>query len=193
MTDVTPSISTFDISAVLMGRGYPESEVPFYLDEATAVEVHRAELKLSHLGRLMKDDEYAEQEKVLAALTEKLRSQRYVYHLRGVPNKVRQDVLKQAFAKYPKKPDAFGLPGMDDNDDRDQFYTNLLWHAMTVKIVAPDGNVQVNPSVEVIEQFRGYAPQAALTAIDAAIQELSSGAKAGFEAAAQDPDFLSQP
>lgn len=193
MTDVSPSISTFDIAQVLMGRGYPETEVPFYLDEATAVEISRAEKNLTHLGLLQKDTEYAAEEKRLAELKEKLRKDQFTYHLRGVPNKTRQDVLKKAFEKYPKKIDAFGLGGIDENDERDQFYTNLLWQAMTVKIVSPDGQVQVHPTLEVIEQFRDYAPAAALSAIDDAIQELSVGAKAGFEAASRDADFLSQP
>lgn len=193
MTDA-PSISTFDIAQVLMGRGYPETEVPFYIDEWTAVEIARKESKLAELALA---DDSAGYNALLAEVTElkkALRSQQFTYHLRAVPNKVRQDILKKAFEKYPKKSNPFGMVGdIDENEDRDALYTNLLWEAMTVKIVAPDGNVQVSPSYETIERFRDYAPVAALTKIDNAIQELSSSARSGFESAAKDPDFLSQP
>lgn len=188
---VLPSASTFDITAVLQGRGYPELEVPFYVDEPSALALSQAEKQLTNLAMLGKTTEHDELEKRVNDLRDALRANRFTYHLRGIPNKVRQDVYRKAFEKYPRQQSFIGIE--EDNPERDAYYTTLLWQAMTVKIVAPDGAVQVNPPLEVVQQFRDFAPSAALNAIDAGIQELSNGVKAGFETAAQETDFLSQP
>lgn len=188
---VLPSASTFDLAAALLGRGYPEIEVPFFLDEAAALELARAERELTRLALLGRTDEHDALEKTVDQLRAALRSQQYTYHLKGIPNKTRRDILAKAFEKYPRQKNLLGME--EDNDDRDGYFTSLLWQAMTVKITAPDGAVQVNPSLEAIEQFRDFAPTATLDAIGAGIQELTTGVKAGFEAAVQETDFLSQP
>lgn len=189
--NVLPAAGLFDIGAVLAGRGYPEVEVPFFLDESAAIALARAEKQLTTLALLGKTEEHDALDKTVADLRASLRSQQYVYHLRGVPNKTRQDILTKAFEKYPRVKDMFGTE--ERNDERDLYYTTLLWQAMTVKITAPNGAVQITPSLESIQQFRDFAPTAALDAISAGIQELTTGVKAGFEAAAQETDFLSKP
>lgn len=189
--NVLPSAGLFDINAVLQGRNYPEVEVDFYIDEASALTLSRIEKELNRLAILGRTEEHDALEPKGQELRKALASARYVYHLRGVPQKVRQDIYKKAYEKYPREQNFVGVE--EENPERDQYYTSLLWQAMTVKIVAPNGAVQVNPSLETIQQFRDYAPLAALNAIDAGIQELSAGVKAGFEAAAQDTDFLSRP
>lgn len=187
--NVLPSAELFDLAAVLQGRSYPECEVTFFLDEAAAIALSRAERQLTKLALLGKTEEHDALDQTVGNLRESLRAQRYTYHLRGIPNKVRQDVRNKAFEKYPVKRNALGIE--EDDDDRDNYFTTLLWQAMTVKIVAPGGAVQVAPSLETIQQFRDFAPIATLDAVSQGIQELSQGVKAGFEAAAQDTDFLS--
>lgn len=189
--NVLPAAGLFDIGAVLAGRGYPEVEVPFFLDESAAIALARAEKQLTTLALLGKTEEHDALDKTVADLRASLRSQQYVYHLRGVPNKIRQDVRTKAFEKYPIKRNALGIE--EESEERDSYFTSLLWQALTVKIVDPNGAVQIHPSLETIQQFRDFAPIAALDAIGQGIQELSQGVKAGFEAAAQDTDFLSQP
>src|SRR4051812_11077092 len=100
---VLPSAKVFDITAVLQGRSYPELEVPFYVDEPSALALSRAEKQLTNLALLGKTEEHDELEKKVEALKEALRTNRFTYHLRGIPNKVRQDVYKKAFEKYPRQ------------------------------------------------------------------------------------------
>lgn len=186
-----PNVALFDIAEALTGRGYPEVEVHFFIDEASAISLGRAEKQLTQLALLGKTEEHDALEKTVEDLKASLRSQRYTYHLRGIPNKIRQDALAKAFEKYPRKRNALGIE--EEDDERDNYYTTLLWQAMTVKIVAPTGAVQVNPPLETIQQIRDFAPVAALDQISQGIQELSNGVRSGFEAAAQDTDFLSKP
>lgn len=189
--NITPSFSTFDIASVLAGRGYPETTVEFYLDEAAAMALSKAETKLTHLQIARDATGAAEFEKEVDALRAALRSQKYSIVLRGIPNKTRSDLLAKAFEKFPHKKNLLGQE--EDSDERDQFYTTLLWQAIIVRIEAPDGNVQVNPDFDSVQALRDYAPDLALMAIGGGIRDLTDGVKAGFEAATQDTDFLSQP
>lgn len=189
--NVLPSAALFDIGGVLQGRNYPEIDIPFYVDEVTALTLSQVEKELNRLTMLGRTEEHDALEAKSVELKKVLADSRYVYTVRGVPQKVRQDAYKKAFDKYPRVQNFMGIE--DENPERDSYYTALLWQAMTVKIVAPNGAVQVAPALETIQQFRDYAPLSAITAIDAGIAELTSGVKAGFEAATQDTDFLSQP
>ena len=181
----------FDIGAALEGRGYPEVEIQFFLDEAAAMALARAEKQLTQLALLGKTEEHDALDKTVSELRDKLRSQQYTYHLRGIPNKVRQDALTKAFEKFPRKRNALGIE--EEDDERDNYFTTLLWQLMTVKIVDPNGAVQINPSLETIQQIRDLAPVAALDKIAQGIQELTTGVRSGFEAALQETDFLSKP
>lgn len=182
---------SFDLAAVLSGRSYPEVEAPFYLDEVAALKLARRERLLNRL-ELLRDEEKAKEVAAdVAALKQSVRDSRYVCHLRGIPSKLRQDLLKKATEKYPNERDFLGQ--VQENDDRDELYTNLLWHAMIERIESPDGAVQAGLTLEQVESIRGSLPHSALVAIQEGVSELLSGAKAGFESAVQDSDFLSQP
>lgn len=191
MSDAIVNPKTFDLGAVLQGRSYPEAEVPFYLDEASALKLSRLERRIARLELLAMEDDAKAMAEEVEALKQAIRGSQYTYHLRGIPNKVRNDVLKKSLEKYPRERDFLGTEL--DNDDRDALFATLLWHAMTVKIVDPDGAEQTNLTVDQIQQVRDYLPITAINDIQEGINELTSGAKAGFEAAAQDSDFLSQP
>lgn len=186
-----PSIRTFDLGAILAGRSFPEIEVPFYLDEVAALKLSRRERLLNQYIALAKTEEADKLQLEIDELKKSIRDSRYVYHLRGISNKARQDLMKKAVEKFPRERDFLGTEV--ENEERDELFTVLLWHALTAKIEGPDGATQIGLSLEDIENFRALLPHAAVTAIQAGVNELSTGAKAGFEAAVQDTDFLSQP
>lgn len=181
--------NTFDLGEVLAGRGYPTLDVPVYLDEATAFAIHQAKKELDRLQLLGDKDAYAKVEADLFALIEKVNDQKYVFSLKGVPRKVKKDILLKVNAKHPVELDLLGreTPSMD----RDELYTELIWSVHVVSITAPSGKKIEAPSVETLNGFRDEAPQAAVEAVQAGIDELSSGSKEGFEAAARNTDFLS--
>lgn len=186
-----PSIKLFDLAAILAGRSYPEVEVPFYLDESAALKLSRRERLFSRYELLGKEDEAKALDAEIEELKKAILDSRYVYHLRGISNKARQDLWKKACEKFPRERDILG--GEIENDDRDELYTTLLWHAMTDRIEAPDGAIQARLSLDDVRQFRELLPLPAVAVIQGGVNELSTGAKAGFESAVQDSDFLSQP
>lgn len=190
MTDAIPSFETFDIVAVLAGREYPEVAVPFYLDEVSALALSRGEKELTKLELLEKTEEYQILSAKVEALREKLRADKYTWTLRGIPNKVRSDLLDEAYTLFPRVTDNLSVFQTEKpNDARDQWFATHLLHAMTAKIESPTGAVMENPNLGAIQSFRDHAPQAALTVIYEAQSELADGVKAGFEQAAQDTDF----
>lgn len=188
---ILPNVRAFDLGAILQGRSFPELEVPFYLDEAAALKLSRRERLVNRLDLLGKEDEAKEMAEEIESLKQAIKDSRYVYYLRGISNKARQDLLKKATDQFPKERDFLG--NVQENDERDELFTALLWHAMSIKIEAPDGSVQLDPSYEQVQSFRELLPTSALSAIQDGINELTMGAKAGFESAVQDSDFLSQP
>lgn len=192
MADALPSFQTFDIVAILQNREFPKEEVPFYLDEAAAFELAKLDKEANRLTILDRGEELAVVEQKIADLTEQVKSSRYVYHLTGVSNKMRRDLMDAAYAKYPKEQDYNSLMSSEKpNDERDQWFsTQLLW-LMTEKIVDPNGAEMPRPSIEQIQAIQDLAPQASLTAIYQAQADLTDGARAGFERAAQDTDFSS--
>jgi hypothetical protein len=191
--EALPQPKTFDIVQVLMGREFPTTEVMIYLNEKAGFELSKAQERRVELERREDDEARAELDRLdaeIAALTKQVKASRYVYFLKGIPAGERNELLDIAFAKYPKTVDPSNIfGGIQENTDRDELFGKLLLHAMTDKIVAPDGAVMIDLTVEQIEQFRKLAPDSALQAILQAQQDLTDGTKSGFELAAQDPDF----
>lgn len=186
----TPDFATFDIGEVLAGRGYPETEVAVYMDEQSGYAVNLINEELTRLSGLGLVEEYAELEAKFNTMLADLNGSRYVFTLKGTPRKVKADIVRSVLAEYPEKKDFLGR--VEDNPEREEKYANLLWASHVARITAPNGAVSV-PTYDNIVQFRDYAPIAAIEAIETGITELTSGAKAGFEAAARNTDFLSEP
>lgn len=196
MTDDTvPTHLTFNIVEVLLGREYPKTEVPFFLDEASAFALNNAQKRLDTLPIGEDEDEERDAlEAEIARLKEKVRATRHVYHLTGLSSKVRGELLEAAYKKFPKEVDPASIFGGEkENAERDEYFGELLLQAMTEKIVSPAGAVMTDITLEQIKQFRDNAPDAAVEAIAIAQRELTEGAKGGFESAAQDTDFSSAP
>lgn len=192
MTDATPTPGTFDLVAVLQGRDYPTIDVPFYLDEVSAFALGRAEKEQTRLETLGRAEDAEKVAQTIEDLKERLGAGRYVYHLKGIPQKVKDDIRKVAYEKFPRE-DADHMATLlgreKENPERDRFFSVALLQAMTIKIVAPDGREQVAPTLEQVEQFVYYVPQASFEKILAAQGELLDGGKSGFEMLAQESDF----
>lgn len=181
---------TFDISAALTGRSYPEDVVAVYLDEAVGYEIYKNEIELRRLSILGKSDEYQELDKETDELKDQIAHSRLEFHIRGLPRKVARDLEKKVTTKYPVQTNP--LNGEEIfNQDREEYRNNLVWAAFINRIVDANGAEFVAPGPSTIEEIRNYAPAAALEAIDTAIVQLTQGAKSGFETAAKDADFLS--
>lgn len=188
----TPAPGAFDLIAVLQGREYPELAVPFYLDERTAFALAQANKELTRLTLLGKEEQATKLEATIEEMKGIVKQSRYVYHLRGISQKVKDDVRALAYEKYPQADDngMAALLGQEKaNPERDRFFSTALLQVMTTKITTPDGREQVAPTLEQVQEFLQYAPQVAAEAILSGQTELLDGAKGGFELAAQDSDF----
>lgn len=188
MTDETnaPNPKTFDLAAALAGRTFPEITVPVFLDEAMQFELSRLDKAISTATT----EEAVKLEKERKELLTTFKEFALKVKVKGAPRHLRKATLDKVLADFPTDRDAFGR--VKPNPEGDEAFATATWLLHVVEITAPDGSV-LNPSEEDIINFRNNAPDAAIFAVESAIGELTSGSKAGYEAAVQDLDFLSQP
>lgn len=187
-----PDFKTLDLVAVLAGINYPTEEVPIYLDQNLGYLINKTNAKLQDLADAGNTEAYDELEKTFLEMLKSAESVKYIVTLEGVPLDTVRNLLEATFREYPQKYDAFGRE--QPNLVANEAYATRLWAAHIRKIVGPDGSVREGLlSEEEASAFRSKIPDHARNAIDAAVQELSDGAKAGFELAAKEQVFLSTP
>lgn len=185
---MTESVSpkTFDLSAALAGRTFPEIVVPVFLDEAVQFELYQLDRKIARATNAEVQDLEKEREDLLAMFKEFSLK----VTVKGVPRHLRKSTLDKILEEYPEERDAFGR--VKPNTAGDDAFATASWLLHVVQITGPDGSV-LHPSEDDIINFRNTAPDSAITAVEKAIRELTEGSKAGYETAVQDVDFLSQP
>lgn len=180
---------TFDVADMFAGVNYPSTTVPFYTNAEIAYEFN----KLAHDAK----DAVERKDEAAAKAVEKRREEllkesekfRFEFHLRGQSRDNRDAVLEAVRAEFPDgEPDLFGR--RTPNPDAEKAYVNRYWALHVEKIVRGDGAVLL-PDEATVRIIRGQAPDSEIDKVEAAIQELSVGAKSGFESLAQEHDFLS--
>lgn len=186
--NMTEEISpkTFDLSAALAGRTFPEITVPVFLDEALQLDLSRLDKKIATATSAEVEELEKERESLLAVFREFA----LLVKVKGAPKHLRKATLDKINEEFPPKRDALGR--LEANSAADEALATALWSLHVVQITGPNGSVLIPSEADIIN-FRNNAPDAASFAIESAIQELSTGSKAGYEAAVQDLDFLSQP
>lgn len=180
---------TFDIADMFAGITYPKTVVPFYTDSGVAYEFHR--LTQESVEAVQSKDEAKAKDiaKRREELIKKSEAHRYEFHLTGRSREDREAVLDAVTAEFP--PEVDPLFGREKpNPEADKVYVNRFWAIHIEKIVRPDGAVLLVDEAT-IRTLRGKSPDPELAKVEAAIQELSEGAKSGFESLAQEHDFLS--
>lgn len=188
MTDAQPK--KLDLAAVFTGQAFPKDIVVVYLDEVTSYAIHKLNKDSIKAVRESDHDEAKRIESELKTLIEKAQPSRYEIHLTGVSRQERKLATEETLEKFPTETDMLGRE--KPNAEANELYANLVWKQHVEKIVAPDGSVLENPTLEDIIIFRNHAPDVALSDIEAGIRELSEGVKDGFETLVQEHDFLSQ-
>lgn len=180
---------TFDVADMFAGISYPEDSVPFYTDQAIAYEFHKLSQDALEAVHAKDEKRAKEIEERREVLIKKAESNRYTFHLRGQSRDSRDAVLKSVQEKFPVERDFLGreIP----NGEADELYINSYWALHITKIEKPDGSVLVAPDAAAIKIIRGNSPDSEIDKVEAAIRELTGGAKSGFESLAQEHDFLS--
>ncbi len=135
LVEQSQSQGVFSLSEVIKGRGYPTKEVTIYLDGESAFEL--AELNDEMLGYF--DDSIVEQlEKKAEVLVEKIKKSAVTFVMRGVSQKIVEDVIKKVNEKITP-PD--GRREYSENDQWIKLYISSLVALNIVKAIDADGNV----------------------------------------------------
>lgn len=188
MTDA-PDFKTFDVADMFAGISYPETVVPFYTNQAVAYEFNKLSQEAVEAVQTKDEKRAREIAERREELIKKAESSRYEFHLRGRSRDDRDAVLAMVREKFPAERDLFGRE--TPNAEADELYVNSYWALHITKITRPDGSTLTAPDASTIKVIRGNAPDSEIDKVEKAIQELSSGAKSGFESLAQEHDFLS--
>ena len=183
------SFKTFDIADMFAGISYPTEVVPFYTNQGVAYEFHKLAQESVEAVRDKDETKARDISERRDELVKSAEKHRYSVHLRGRSRADRDAVLETVRAKFPVERDFMGreVP----NAEADILYVNKYWALHIEKIVRPDGAVIVAPDEATIKVIRGNSPDSEIAKVEKAIQELTEGAKSGFESLAQEHDFLS--
>jgi hypothetical protein len=127
-----------------------------------------------------------------------MKSSAVTFHLTGITENARNELLKQARKKYPieytreMNPISGEMVKEEkDSTERDELFTDLLWHASIVKVEDANGNVQENLGYSDIRDMRTLFPLASTARITDGIEKLRV-ATAVFMMEV-DEDFLQKP
>lgn len=177
--------STFDLAKALSGIDYPRDTFPVWLDAASAYNLTKANRELDLLDK-DDSDEYKVAAGKAQALLEKVKASEWKVTVQGVPNHLLEANTKLLTEKFDLQ------PGSLITGDAYLYRQAQRWATYIVNVETADGKT-FRPSIEQAEQLWGALPDYARDQIEDCIDRLSGGEKGGFEIAAQDVDFLSDP
>lgn len=190
MTDA-PTPQTFDISELFTGKAFPKDTVDIYTDEETAYKIYKANQRVADATARGILADITEADAELAELRKTAEKSRVKIYLTGVSRELRKGVSVKNAEKYPRETDFLGRE--KPNIEADEAFVDEFWALHIEAIERADGSRINAPDPGIIKILREQSPDAAIAAIDAGINELTQGIKAGFEDLVTDHDFLSQP
>ena len=208
MVEAAKAPGKFSIVEALRDRAYPTDVVEVFLDESLAFIAADIESAIKKLGEKMdKQSDKKELEALLKKqeeflnkkdkLVEEMGGARYVFHLQGISEGVREDLWRKSTERYPVKHenDRNPLTGKVErteieSPERDKLFTSLLWESHIKKIVDPSGNEQEGITLEEAMELRRALPLASIGKITEAIEKMRA-ATAVFMMTV-DEDFLAK-
>lgn len=135
IVETSQSQGVFNLTDVVKGRGYPTKEATIYLDSESAFEL--AELN-DLMNEYIDEETLAQSELKAAELAEKIKKSAVTFVMRGVSQKIVEDVIKKTNAKYP--PEA-GRREATDDPDWVKYYIASLVAQNIVKAINAEGKV----------------------------------------------------
>lgn len=187
MTDLDHK--TFDIADMFTGIAYPTDSVAVYTNPDVAYRLHKLGEEALDVVREKNEERAREIEVERDELVKQGEASRYVVHLRGQSRDNREAVIDKVRSKYPAEYDFLGREKVEPAADK--MFANLMWALHIERIEAPNGAIKAPVDESDIRILRGNLEDSEINKIESAIQELSAGAKGGFETLAQEHDFLS--
>jgi hypothetical protein len=182
----------FKIIDAVKDRGFPESHLDIYLDEALAFLISELDEAMDETGKSMdrkkalskkEVDEFEKRRDEILdrknKLIEEMGGSKYVFHIKGISEGQRQDIFDKTIEKFPMKYEKNRNPytgAMEKEEiseaERDRYFSDLLWQAYIVKIVSPDGEEQEGVSLEEATELRRSLPAASVAKISEGIEKL---------------------
>ena len=135
IVETSQSQGVFNLSEVIKGRGYPTKEATIYLDSDTAFQL--AELN-DLMNGYLDEEELAQNELKTQELAEKLKKSAVTFVMRGVSQKIVEDVIKKTNEKHPPED---GRREATDNPEWVKYYISALVAQNIVKVIDADDNV----------------------------------------------------
>ena len=190
MTEQAKAPGVFKIADVLKDRAFPTKEINIFIDEDAAYMAAQVEAEIKKMGQSMdKTTDPKELEELttrheelisrLDEIVEEMGGTKYVFHLQGISEGLREDLYDKALEKYPLQHDVDRNPltgeverREKENPKRDRMFTNLIWQSHIKKIVAPDGSVQEGISFDEAVELRRALPLASSGKITETIESL---------------------
>jgi hypothetical protein len=182
----------FSFADAVQDRGYPEVDVPIYLDEAAAHEYvslqrERAPLEAKMIAASAQKreteatrvaEELAKIEERIDAIREELVKSQITVKIKGVAPWRMDALQKDAFEKFPQEYTETVSPitGAKTKEEvpcpeRELYFANCVRHAHIVSVTAPDGAVDDNFTVEDIAGIWSHLPIVARVKIEDALND----------------------
>lgn len=186
MTDLNHE--TFDIRDALGGRTYPKDSILVHQDAATDYLIAESNETVGKLRKVGDKEGARELEERIRGLVEEAGKTALTFHVQAIADDERDLLVDAALAKYPEELDALGRP--KENNDRSNYFTNLLW-AAHIKSIEAAGGKDDEVDVDKVVALRASLPGHAKRQVTDAIDNLYQGAARGYQQAIQETGFSS--
>jgi hypothetical protein len=128
------SKGVFNLSEVIKGRGYPSKDATIYLDADAAFRLSEID---DELNNYLDEDLREKLEVEATELAEKVKSSALIFTMRGVSQKIVEDIIKKSTEKYPNRDD-------DQSEDAQlwvRHYIASLIASNLIRVTTADGSV----------------------------------------------------
>lgn len=171
------------LKQVLAGIEFPEETITVFLNAKQMYLYSKAKREWDS------DPVNDEKRQVVEAYESAFENEALKVTVRDIPLSTRRAVVKKVRSEFPPSENMFGAP-IDTPEGFEEINTRL-WALYIVSMEHNGKSVSVEP--DDIRTLRESAPDVTLEAISNAIDQLTEGAKSGYEQIVQAPGFLSQP
>lgn len=180
----------FKFAEAVSDRAYPEIQVPVYLDEAKTQqlvtltkEIEALDKRIARAGAnraVELVDRVGELVERKDALIDELKSEAYVVTIKGISSERTNELNKISEEAFPIEYEEATSPitgavthTPKESPERDAYFVNLIRQAHLKSIVAPDGAVDDEFTVEEVAATWARLPLVARVKVDEAINEAS--------------------
>lgn len=161
------SKGVFNLSEVIKGRGYPSKDAIIYLDADSAFRLSEID---EELNNFLEDDLREKLEAEAKQLAEKIKDSALTFTMRGVSQKIVEDVIKKTTEKYPNK-------DVEDSEDGQhwlRYYIASLIATNIIRVTDSQGNVDEHIfTAEEMLELRDTVPQDAWNVLVETMQRLT--------------------